>query len=492
MAEAKRKVVVIGGGPAGMMAAGTAGSRGHEVILVEKNHRPGRKLMITGKGRCNITNNTDVQGLIAGVTQNGPFLFSAFTNLSSGDLITWLHERGLPTKVERGGRVFPASDKAVDVVDTMQNYLKENQVKIYRGVAQKIFTNKENLHKEINDKQQPPRNEEKDQKEMELDGENSIEKEKKGRNVTEDVREDIETEKKKSKKVKESKDKDQPKEDDDEEDGENDEKNVKGVLMQDSSYLMADSIIIATGGLSYPQTGSTGDGYEMARQLGHTITPLNPSLVPLETKESWVAQLEELSLRNVSLTVWSKAEQNIFHDQGEMLFTDFGISGPLALSASTAMKNIEHASYTVSIDLKPGLSFEQLDRRIQRDFVHYSRKILANSLGDLLPQKLIPVIINLSGIPRDKPVNQISKEEREKLALLLKDLRLNIKGFRPLEEAIITSGGVNTREITPSTMESRLVQGLFFAGEVIDVSAYTGGYNLQIAFSTGYTAGLHC
>lgn len=265
---------------------------------------------------------------------------------------------------------------------------------------------------------------------------------------------------------------------------------VEGVLLKDGTEIRADSVIVATGGLSYPSTGSTGDGYRFAAECGHTLTPLEPSLVPLEIKEKWVRELQGLSLRNVSVKVYNRSKRKLFEDFGEMLFTHYGVSGPMILSASSSMREMDRERYVLAIDLKPALSGEQLDRRIRRDFTAYSRKMFANSLHDLLPRKLIPVIIALSGIPREKRVHQITQEERAGLVTLIKNLILHVHGFRPLEEAIITSGGVCTREINPSTMESRIVKGLFFAGEVIDVDGYTGGYNLQIAFSTGYLAGM--
>lgn len=431
--DTENKVLVIGGGPAGMMAAGTAAARGLSVTLVEKNKRPGRKLMITGKGRCNLTNYTDIEGLVNGVIVNGQFLYSTFHQFSSEDLISFLREHGLETKVERGGRVFPTSDKAVDVVDTMQKFLRQNGVKIVQGEVRSIIleyspNNSRKEHEQSNSEHSTPY--------------------------------------------------------------------VGGATLQDGTKIAADKIILATGGASYPLTGSTGDGYRIARECGHTIIPLQPSLVPVEVHENWVEELEGLSLRNISLIVIKHIKNNtgevVFNELGELVFTEFGISGPLALSASVFMKDAENNSYSVSIDLKPGLSFEKLDHRVQRDFEKYSRKIFANSLGDMLPKKLIPVIVKLSEIPRDKPVNQISKQERENLVSLLKDFRFKIKKLRTLEEAIVTSGGVSTKEITPSTMESRLVNDLFFAGETIDVDGYTGGFNLQIAFSTGYVAGMHC
>jgi len=410
MKTKEKRVIVIGGGPAGMMAAGTAGSRCLEVSLIEKNGILGRKLLLTGKGRGNITNDTDIRGLIENVPVNGKFLYSAFSRFSSRDLIEFFNNLGVETKVERGGRVFPMSDTASSIVDALKRYLEKNNVKIIKGKAKKI--------------------------------------------IAKDNR-------------------------------------VVGVLIEDGRVLLCDSVVVATGGMSYPDTGSTGDGYRFAKELGHTITPLKPSLVPLEIAEEWVKRLQGLSLKNVAISVL-KGDKKIYSDFGEMLFTHFGISGPIVLSASSHMRDIAENGYRFIIDLKPALSEEELDRRVQRDFSKYSRKILANSLDDLLPKRLIPVIIELTGIAPVKVVNQVTKEERMLLVKLIKNLSLTVKGFRPIREAIVTSGGVKVEEINPSTMESRIIKGLFFAGEVIDVDGYTGGFNLQIAFSTGYVAGLNC
>ncbi|KXZ40305.1 hypothetical protein SAMN05661008_00141 [Alkalithermobacter thermoalcaliphilus JW-YL-7 = DSM 7308] len=406
-----KKVVVIGGGAAGMMAAGTAASRGLDVTLIEKNNILGKKILITGKGRCNITNSTDIEGFIKNTPVNGKFLYSAFYTFTNEDTIRFFNNLGVQTKVERGGRIFPISDKSKDVVIALEKYMKKNNVKI------------------INDK------------------------------VTEVVSKD---------------------------------NKISHVQLSNGQQIYCDSVIIATGGASYPATGSTGDGYKFAKENGHTIVPLKPSLVPLETKEEWVKDLQGLSLKNVSIKVFNKKDKKVYEDFGEMIFTHFGVSGPIILSASSYMKKIEEENYRLVIDLKPALSYEQLDKRVQSDFSKYINKIYANSLNDLLPKKLIPVIIQLSGIPKDKVVNEITKKERLDLVHLLKNLTVNIKSYRPLKDAIITSGGVKVSEINPSTMESKLVKGLYFAGEVIDVDAYTGGFNLQIAFSTGYLAGLNC
>lgn len=407
----KKRIGVIGGGPAGMMAAAAAGSRGHDVTLIEKNNKLGRKLYLTGKGRCNITNNADIEHFIANVPTNGKFLYSAFYTFTNQDLIALFNNLGLKTKVERGNRVFPASDKSSDVIRALEKHLKNNNVKVLTGEADEIIA---------------------------------------------------------------------------------ENRKVTAVRVKDGRLLPCHSVIVATGGMSYPSTGSTGDGYRFAKALGHTIISPRPSLVPLETVESWPREAQGLSLRNVSITVLDKDSKKIYEDFGEMVFTHYGVSGPVILSASSYMRKMQAGKYRIKIDLKPALTLEQLDARVQRDFLKYARRHFSNSLDDLLPKKLIPVIIKLSGIPHDKPVNQITKKERLTIVSLLKGLELNIKGFRPIEEAIITSGGVSVKEIDPGTMESRLVKGLFFAGEVIDVDAYTGGFNLQIAFSTGYLAGLNC
>lgn len=409
----KKKVIVVGGGAAGMTAAGTAGSRGLDVLLVEKNKILGKKLLITGKGRCNVTNNAiEIQDLVAGVPVNGKFLYTAFSAFSNHDLLKLLHGLGLQTKVERGGRVFPVSDRSADVVKALKKYLRQNNVDVLQGEVHKIETQRG--------------------------------------------------------------------------------KGGFSVVLRDGRSLSCASVILATGGMSYPQTGSTGDGYRFARECGHTVIPLKPALVPLEVEESWVKKAQGLTLKNVAVTIFDENKRKIYSDFGEMLFTHFGVSGPVILSASSFLENIEKHHYRLLIDLKPALAEEQLDRRIQRDFSKYSNKFFANSLNDLLPKKLIPVIVKLSKIPPEKTVNQISKAERKSLSVLLKNLTLKIKGFRPLEEAIVTAGGVSTAEINPRTMQSRIIKGLFFAGEIIDVNAYTGGFNLQIAFSTGYLAGLNC
>lgn len=408
----KKRVVVIGGGAAGLMAAGRAAQRNNEVVLLEKNNRLGKKLLISGKGRCNITNACDINELIENTPGNGNFLYSSFYRFSNYDLIDFFNRLGLSTKIERGGRVFPDSDASIDVLNALIKFNKDNGVKIYNNARVKNINVSENK-------------------------------------VTE-------------------------------------------VVLSDGRVFQCDSVILATGGISYPGTGSTGDGHAIAENLGHNITELKPSLVPLITKEEWVKDAQGLSLRNVSITLFNKQGSKIFSDFGEMLFTHFGVSGPLILSCSRHILDYNYKDIKLIIDLKPALSMEKLDERIQRDFEKYSRKQFKNSLGDLLPSKLIPVIIKLSRINPDKYVNQITKEERVKLVNLLKNLELEIIGSRPIAEAIVTAGGVSIDEINPRTMESKIVKGLYFAGEIIDVDAYTGGFNLTIAFSTGYLAGDSC
>ncbi len=406
------KVIVIGGGPAGIMAAGVAAGRGRDVLLLEKNSKLGKKLLISGKGRCNITNDTDVEGLIENTPGNGNFLYSAFYTFSNQDLIDFFNQKGLRTKVERGGRVFPESDSSRDVLNTLMDFLKSNGVKINTDKA-----------------------------------------------VTEILVQD---------------------------------NKVTGVRLADESTIEAESVILAVGGMSYPGTGSTGDGYEMMRKLGHTVTALKPSLVPLITKEEWIPDLQGLSLKNVAVSFKNNKGKEIYSDFGEMIFTHFGVSGPVILSASRHLLSYDFKNVDLFLDLKPALTLEKLDERVQRDFDKYSRKQYKNSLDDLLPQKFIPVIIKLSEINPEKPVHQITKDERKRLVSLLKCLKITINGARPIKEAIVTAGGVKTSEINPSTMESKKISGLFLAGEVIDVDAYTGGFNLTIAFSTGYLAGLNC
>ena len=412
------KVIVIGGGPAGMMSAIASAENGNKVILIEKMQSLGRKLLITGKGRCNITSSLSMDEFIKNTPGNGMFLYSVYKIYTNTDIIDFLKRQGLEVKEERGNRIFPITDKSQDVLKCFTKRLKELNVEIL--LNQKVS---EILVK--------------------------------------------------------------------------DEKAI-GVKLQDK-IINADKIILATGGKSYPLTGSTGDGYKMVEKLGHTVTKIKPSLVPLETFEKDTCkEMQGLSLRNVEIKL-KDIEKNkiIYEDFGEMLFTHFGVSGPTILSSSAHLvryKNIDellkNKEIKLSIDLKPALSEEKLDERILRDFNERKNKQFKNSLDKLLPQKLINIIIERSGINPQKQVNEIKKEERRNLVKLLKNFEVTIKGFRPIDEAIITSGGINIKEINPKTMESKIVNGLYFAGEIIDVDSYTGGFNLQIAYSTGYTAGI--
>lgn len=406
-----KKVVVIGGGAAGMVAASTASSMGHDVTLVEKNERLGRKLLITGKGRCNITNDCDIEELIENTPTNGKFLYSAFYTFTNEQVIDMFNSLGVKTKTERGKRVFPESDKAKDVVVALEKQMKQNKVNVVLNANVKKIEQKNGK--------------------------------------------------------------------------------IESVVLSNNKIIKCDSVIIATGGVSYPRTGSTGDGYKFAKSLGHTIIKPKPSLIGLETFED-VYSLNKLSLRNIAIKVIDKKGKSIYEDFGEMEFSDIGIEGPVIRSASCRMKSFENETYKVIVDLKPALDEEMLDKRIQKDFKKYTNKRFENSLDDLLPKKLIPYIINLSGIDKDLVVHQISRKQRKDLVNLFKNLEFNIRNYKSIDEAIITSGGVKTSEISSSTMESKLIKGLFFAGEVIDVDAYTGGFNLQIAFSTGYLAGISC
>ena len=418
------KVVIIGGGPAGMMSAIASAEKNNEVIIIEKMNSLGRKLLITGKGRCNITSSLDMGEFIKNIPGNGKFLYSAFQNYTNLDIINFLKNQGLQVKEERGSRIFPKTDKSIDVLNCFIKRLKELHVKIiYNTEIKEILTD------EIN-------------------------------NI----------------------------------------KIVKGVKTNKNIIYNAEKVVIATGGKSYPLTGSTGDGYQLAEKLGHSITPIKPSLVPLEVYDkNECKQLQGLSLRNVAIRLKDlEKNKEIYDDFGEMLFTHFGVSGPTILSASAHLvryKNIDRLFHEkkiiLKIDLKPALDEKKLNDRILRDFEGVKNKQFKNSLDKLLPQKLIPVIIMRSRINPNKKVNEITKKEREELIKDIKDFEIIIKGFRPIEEAIITSGGINIKEINPKTMESKKVKGLYFAGEIIDVDSYTGGFNLQIAYSTGYVAGLN-
>ena len=408
-----KRVVVIGGGAAGLMAAVIAGREGAKVTLLEKMNYVGKKMGITGKGRCNITNACDMSDFIKNTPGNGKFLYGAYERFTNEDLLQLLHDAGLETKVERGGRVFPASDSALDVRNTFMKLMKHYGVDVHLEEPVKKLLIDDGV--------------------------------------------------------------------------------VTGVVTDRETYY-ADAVVIATGGKSYPATGSTGDGYILAAQVGHKITDIRPSLVPIVTEESWVKDLMGLSLRNVELSVVAKnkVQAKMF---GEMMFTHFGITGPIVLSLSHTVgklmrkKNI--GTIGLDINLKPALSPETLDKRLQKDFDLYSKKQLINGMKDLLPSRLIPLIIELAGIDPQKPINQISKEERQQIGYMLQHMPLTVKGLRPVEEAIVTAGGISLKEFNPKTMESKLVKGLYGAGEVLDIDAFTGGYNLQAAFSTGYVAAMH-
>ena len=408
-----KRVVIIGGGAAGLMAAVIAGREGAQVTLLEKMNYLGKKMGITGKGRCNVTNAAPMSEFIKNTPGNGKLLYGAYERFSNQDLLQLLNEAGLETKVERGGRVFPASDSALDVRNTFMKLLRSYGVDVHlEEGAQEI--------------------------------------------IVEDGR-------------------------------------VAAVKTKNGTYP-ADAVLVATGGKSYPATGSTGDGYDLAGRLGHKVTDIRPSLVPIVTEEVWVKDLMGLSLRNVELSVVAKnkVQAKMF---GEMMFTHFGITGPIVLSLSHTVgklmrkKNI--GTIGLDINLKPALSVEKLDKRLQKDFELYSKKQLINGLKDLLPQRLIPLVIQLAGLDPHKPINQISKAERDSLVYILQHLPLTVKGLRPVEEAIVTAGGLSLKEFNPKTMESKLVPGLYGAGEVLDIDAFTGGYNLQAAFSTGYVAAMH-
>ena len=408
-----KRVVIIGAGASGMLAAKVASDRGYKVIVLEKQKRCGQKLLITGKGRCNITNNCEIEELIENVPTNGKFLYSAFYTFTNDQVIDMFNDLGVETKTERGKRVFPVSDKAVDVVRALEKQMRSNK----------------NVEVLLNSK---------------------VDK--------------IEAQ-----------------------DGK-----VKKVILSDKREIECDSVIVATGGVSYPRTGSSGDGYKFARNLGHTIIKPKASLIGLEVIEDYVTDLAKLSLRNVIINVYNSKNKKIYDDFGEMEFTKYGLDGPIIKSASCRMGDLSKENYKIVLDLKPALDEDKLDKRVQKDFQKYANKNFENSLNDLLPKQLIPTIVKLSKIDPYIKVNQISKEERKNLVHLIKNITFTVKNYRPIEEAIITSGGVKTSEINSSTMESKLVSGLYFAGEVIDVDAYTGGFNLQIAFSTAYLAAINC
>ena len=405
------RVIVIGAGAAGTMAAGTASDNGADVLLIERNDKIGRKVMITGKGRCNVTNNvSDVQEFISNIPGNGRFLYSAFSSFNSQDVIDFFEDYGVKLKVERGNRVFPESDKAVDIVDALNRYINDSGVNRKTARVNKIVT------------------------------ENYC---------------------------------------------------VKGVETESGNFYECDSVIVATGGLSYPKTGSSGDGNKLAKDIGHTVTELRPSLSALICREGLCSECIGLSLKNVAIKVYdTKKKKEIYDDFGEMLFTHFGVSGPIILSASAHMRDMTKERYEIFIDLKPALSNEKLDARILRDFAENSNKSISNVLALLLPKSLISPVLRLSQIKASEKVNQITKEMRTNLVNTVKSLKLTVMDFNNISEAIVTSGGIKISEINPKTMESKLCEGLYFAGEVIDCDGYTGGFNLQIAFSTGHLAGI--
>ena len=397
-----------------MMAAYAAAESGHAVTLLEQNEKLGKKLFITGKGRCNLTNASDMEQLFANVVSNRKFLYSAFYSYDNEQVISFFESHGMPTKTERGNRVFPVSDHSSDVIAALSAALRGQHVEVL------LHTKVKRLLLEKRDE----------------------------------------------------------------------EKRVTGVELADHTKMHADAVIVATGGISYPSTGATGDGYRMAEESGHKMVSPTPALVPMETKEPWVRDLQGLSLRNVRMSV-TRGKKKLYEDFGEMLFTHFGVSGPLVLSASGCIPAKAFSQeLSMKIDLKPALDTEQLDHRILREFDEMKNKQFKNSLGHLLPAKMIPVMIALSCIDPDTKVNEISREQRQNLLHLFKNMPLTITGLRDFKEAIITKGGVSVKDINPSTMESKLVQGLYFCGEVLDLDALTGGYNLQIAWSTGHLAGI--
>lgn len=405
------KILVVGGGAAGMMAAVTAARNGKKVRLIEKNEKLGKKLFITGKGRCNITNAADIEELFSAVVSNPKFLYSSFYSMTNDQVIDFFEELGVKTKVERGGRVFPESDHSSDVIRALEQEMKRLGVEIrLRAEAEEILA----------------------------------------------------------------------------EDG-----RVTGVRLSSGKELHADAVIIATGGISYPSTGSTGDGYRFARECGHKVADLSPALVPMEVKEWYARELMGLSLRNVEIRI-TDGKKKLYEEFGEMLFTHYGVTGPVILSASSIVgKKLREHPLMLHIDLKPALTEEQLDKRMLREFEANHNRQFKNAVDSLFPSKLKPVIVELSGIQEDKKVNEVTKEERLHFVRLIKDFSMTLTGMRGYNEAIITKGGVSVKEIDPGTMESKLVNGLYFAGEVLDLDAVTGGYNLQIAWSTGYLAGLN-
>ena len=403
-----RRIIIIGAGASGLIAGAQAAKRGLDVTIVKRNSRPARKVMITGKGRCNVTNACfDINELISNVVRNPRFMYSAFSSFMPYDTMALLQDMGVETKIERGNRVFPVSDKAVDIVDALVKNAKQSGVKFVQGCVTSFNT------------------------------ENGV---------------------------------------------------IKSVNLENADVIEGDAFAVCTGGKSYASTGSDGIGYELAKSVGHTVTPLKPSLVSLVASNGFIPDLQGLSLRNISIKLLD-GEKEIYSDFGEMLFTHYGVSGPVILSASAHMQSPREHNYKIVIDLKPALDYAALDKRIQRDFSEFANRDFINSLEKLLPNKLIPVIVKRSTIPPSLKVNQITKEQRQSLVELFKNFTVDITDFRPINEAIVTSGGVDVKEINPKTMQSKLVDNLYFAGEVIDVDAYTGGFNLQIAFSTGFLCG---
>ncbi len=410
------RVIVIGGGAAGMIAAITSSNEGNDVTLIEKTSSLGNKIKITGKGRCNLTFDGDIEDFKNNIVKNFKFMYSSFNAFSNVDVVNYFNKLGVKTKIERGGRVFPVSDDANEIVKVLKDELNKKHVNIIYNVSVDDFILDNNK--------------------------------------------------------------------------------IKALKLSNNKIIECDKCIIATGGKSYPKTGSSGDGYMYAKKLGHKIVDLKPGLVPLRSNDSICKLLQGLSLKNVTLSLKYKGGKEIYKEFGEMMFSHFGITGPIVLSASSKLNRVENvdnlmqnSDIIASIDLKPALDDDTLDKRICRDFEKYTNKEFKNSLDDLLPKKLIPVIIELSGIDENKKVNQITKEERKRLVKLLKNLQITITGFMPFDIAVITSGGVDVKDINPKTMESKIVKGIYFAGEILDVDAYTGGFNLQIAFSTGYAAG---
>ena len=406
LTERSADLVVIGGGPAGMMCAATAAQRGLHVVLLEPNQKLGRKLRITGKGRCNLTNNCDIKQFMENIPGDGRFLYSAVNRFSMADVMAYFEDLGLPLKTERGNRVFPVSDNANDVADTLARHCLSLGVRWLHTAAKEVLTS---------------------------------------------------------------------------------EGAVIGVVTGEGQ-IACRSVAVCTGGLSYPLTGSTGAGYRFAEKLEHTVISPRPSLVPLESDDGYCAEMQGFALKNVVLSAYEDGKL-IFRELGELLFTHFGVSGPLVLSASAKMRRMGAVEYRLEIDLKPGLDEKKLDARILRDFEKYANREFKNALTDLAGRSMIPVLVALSGIPEDTKVNAVTREQRRRLVQLFKHFPVSVSGTRPIDEAIVTAGGVSTREVDPRTMESKLVSGLYFAGEVLDLDAYTGGFNLQIAWSTGYVAG---